>query len=348
MYTIISSKIIFSVDNYQDIINKFYEYYNNVIIFKKNLNLKDFLNSFIIIESKNNVIITEYKASKLYDIMINNINKINDNTKNEINDFNKVINNEINNVKPIKNNIPKKVELNHTFNNKKTLNFASINSEDDDKILNKDDEERNEYEKMFKETSIYPSMVDLKKSDDVIDKLKQFLDVDINSYDNDKFNSFIKYIKDVLLMEPIHNNNIEIINKTINVLCNLLTSKFHEKTKDKNIKDVIILMQEKIKQFNYQTTQLKKQSEEQQKIKRENLINIYKSNLEVFNIIKAKNPDLENDINKINESNTIPNQFKIMYYAYLNSSNLDEFIKAFNNYYHTIGQKIDFFREFLV
>ena len=150
-------------------------------------------------------------------------------------------------------------------------------------------------------------------------------------------------------MEPIHNNNINIINKTINVLCNLLlTTKFHEQAKDKNIKDIILLIQEKINQFNYQSTQLKKQSETQQKIKRENLLNIYKSNLEVFNSVKANNPELKNDINFINNCDTIPEQFKIMYYAYLNSSNLDDFIKAFNEYYHIIGKRIDLFKEFIL
>jgi len=337
MYTVISSKIILNYENYQDVIDKLYEYYINTIMFNNNLKLKDFLNSYIIIISRNNIIIREYKAIELY-------NKLND----KLNENNKNINLNINqdiidqdNIKPKQ----KKPEFNHDFNSKKSLNYSLF--EKDNKLSEKE-LDKNEYEKMFTETSIIPSMVDIKKSDDIINKLEEYLNVDVNNYDINKFNSFVKYIKDVLLMEPIHNNNINIINKTINVLCNLLTTKFHEQVKDKNIKDIILLMQEKIKQFNYQSTQLKKQSEAQQKNKRENLLNIYKSNLEVFNSIKTINPELKNDINEINNCDTIPEQFKIMYYAYLNSSNLDDFIKAFNEYYHIIGKRIDLFKEFIL
>ena len=330
MYTVISSKIILNYENYEDLINKLYEYYNNTIMFNNNLDLKDFLNSYSIIYSKNNVIIKEYKAIEIYDKILGISNK---------NETNETINLNINKPKQ------KKPELNHGFNIKKSLNYSSFKK---DNKLSNEELDKNEYEKMFNETSIIPSMVDIKKSDDVINKLNEYLNVDINSYDINKFNSFIKYIKDVLLMEPIHNNNINIINKTINVLCNLLTSKFHNQIKDKNIKDVVILMQEKIKQFNYQTTQLQKQSESQQKSKRENLLNIYKSNLEVFNSMKANNPELTNDIYEINNCDTIPEQFKIMYYAYSNSSNLDDFIKAFNEYYRIIGKKIEIFKEFIL
>ena len=330
MYTVISSKIILNYENYEDLINKLYEYYNNTIMFNNNLDLKDFLNSYSIIYSKNNIIIKEYKAIEIYDKILGISNK---------NETNEIINLNINKPKQ------KKPELNHGFNIKKSLNYSSFKK---DNKLSDEELDKNEYEKMFNETSIIPSMVDIKKSDDVINKLNEYLNVDINSYDINKFNSFIKYIKDVLLMEPIHNNNINIINKTINVLCNLLTNKFHNQIKDKNIKDVVILMQEKIKQFNYQTTQLQKQSESQQKSKRENLLNIYKSNLEIFNMLKRKNPELTNDINKIKESDSIPEQFKIMYYSYSNSSNLDDFIKAFNEYYRIIGKKIEIFKEFIL
>ena len=337
MYTVISSKIILNYENYQDLIDKLYEYYNNTIMFNNNLDLKDFLNSYIIIYSKNNIIIREYKAIEIYDKILKISNK------SEINDINESINLNIN--QDINKPKQKKPELNHGFNNKKSLNYSLL---DDNNKLSEEELNKNEYESMFNETSIIPSMVDIKKSDDVINKLEEYLNININDYNIDKFNDFIKYIKDVLLMEPIHNNNINIINKTINVLCNLLTTKFHNQVKDKNIKDIILLIQEKINQFNYQSTQLKKQSETQQKNKRENLLNIYKSNLEIFNTIKSNNPELKNNINEINKCDTIPEQFKIMYYAYSNSSNLDDFIKAFNEYYNITGKRIYFFKEFIL
>lgn len=304
MFFVQNSRTIFYSDNYQDIVDKLNEYYNTVLLFNE-IDLKKFLNSYKIIESKNNVIIKEFNGSVLYDLFKNNKPKI------------------------------KQTVINHKFNNMKPL-------------IEKEEENKNEYENMFNETSIIPSIVDLKKSDDTFIKLQQFLNLDINSYDINKFNDFIQYIKDVLLMEAIHNNNIELINKTINLLCNLLTNKFQDKLKDKNIKDIIILLQEKIKHFNYQITQLKKQSEDQQKFKRENLLNMYKSNLSVYNIMKENNPNLENNINSINNCDSIPENFKIMYYAYSNSSNLDDFIKAFNEYHKTVNNKNVFFKEFLL
>lgn len=304
MFFVQNSRTIFYSDNYQDIVDKLNEYYNTVLLFNE-IDLKKFLNSYKIIESKNNVIIKEFNGSVLYDLFKNNKPKI------------------------------KQTVINHKFNNMKPL-------------IEKEEENKNEYENMFNETSIIPSIVDLKKSDDTFIKLQQFLNLDINSYDINKFNDFIQYIKDVLLMEAIHNNNIELINKTINLLCNLLTNKFQDKLKDKNIKDIIILLQEKIKHFNYQITQLKKQSEDQQKFKRENLLNMYKSNLSVYNIMKENNLNLENNINSINNCDSIPENFKIMYYAYSNSSNLDDFIKAFNEYHKTVNNKNVFFKEFLL
>ena len=118
MFFVQNSRTIFYSDNYQDIVDKLNEYYNTVLLFNE-IDLKKFLNSYKIIESKNNVIIKEFNGSVLYDLFKNNKPKI------------------------------KQTVINHKFNNMKPL-------------IEKEEEDKNEYENMFNETSIIPSIVDLK------------------------------------------------------------------------------------------------------------------------------------------------------------------------------------------
>lgn len=341
MFCIISGNNIFFSKDINNILNICMEYYINISNYNKNITPYTFIKDYIILEYNNNIIIHKYDYTFILEKFINKLK--------EINIYN-ILNND-----PILSLNNKNNNLLVTSNNKKiNQNDIIINQklEENNNIKKEEFNRQSEYEHIFSDITPKSYFIN-QTSTNNINKLEGLLKIKRENYELSNFKDLINVIKIIIAFEPINNTNIELINKTINLLCDLYTNKFKNLIDKKEIPNIIILFDEKLKQYNKQIDNYKKHQEYKQKEKIENIKNIYETNKKTYEQIK--NNFEKNNINNIDEilcdintTNTlIPDNFKIMYYSYKNSNNLDDFIKCFNEYYNKYNPDLILFKEFL-
>ncbi len=363
MYCVITNTNLFNCETKEEIVNICLNYYINAYYYNNKLSVTSFLNNIVIIHYENDIIIHKYNYMFIYYALLKKLHEYNLHYNNINNTTNCIDNNNINNntTNCINNN---DIIINQNKPIIKQNNDISI--ENDSNSLNEQQEEFNrqtEYEHIFSDVvPISKFIANESLPNEQIIQLEKLLKINKDDYTIDNLNELIKTIKTIILKETINSYNIDLINKAITLLCDLITHKFNNDEMKQNISEIIVLFDERLKQYNKQVENYTKHCEYQKKEKNENLKNIYDANKNMYEQIKRKfeenkvdNVDeilfhkLNNDEDLLPNEELIPDAFKIMYYSYKNSDNLEDFIKCFNDFYKKQNlSNLSFFKEFIM